>query len=73
LEEGLIRSITVDAVNYNRGQLQPVYPQLNVQCDQTLSRKTGIGRLNNQPLPRLSLADIRGTSWTTLLGLHRRF
>ena len=38
VEEGLIRSIAVDAVGYGR----------NVLYDQTLARNAGIGRLYNQ-------------------------
>ena len=51
VEEGLIRSIAVDAVGYGR----------NVLYDQTLARNAGIGRLYNQTHSCRTCA-IRGTS-----------
>ena len=63
VEEGLIRSIAVDAVGYGR----------NVLYDQTLPRNAGIGRLYNQTINQMSHAVIRGTSNSTLLALRRRF
>ena len=52
VEEGLIRSIAVDAVGHGH----------NVLYDQTLARNTGIRRLYNQTLMQLSHAAICGTS-----------
>ena len=63
VEEGLVRSIAVDAVGHGR----------NVLHDQTVPRNAGIGRLYNQTLNQMSHAVIRGTSNSTLLALRRRF
>ena len=62
VEEGLIRSIAVDAVGYGR----------NVLYDQTRARNAGIGRLYNQTHSCRTCA-IRGTSNATLLALRQRF
>ena len=56
VEEGLIRSIAVDAVGYGR----------NVLYDQTLARNAGIGRLYNQTHSCRTCA-IRGTSNASVL------
>ena len=61
VEEGLVRSIAVDAVGHGR----------NVLHDQTVPRDAGIGRLCNQTLNQTSHAVIRGTSDATPLALRR--
>ena len=65
VEEGLSRSIAVDAVGYGRNAY--------VLYDQTLARNAGIGRLYNQTLLQLSHAALRGTSNASLLALRQRF